>query len=102
MGSNNDVDISGYADSTNIASLAKCLSAIRLIILPDTVTTSVSGVKVSIANPFSAGMSISKVVAAVTYQGMPLGNIDQDISSNPIVISARSPSCSVRWLSKQV
>ncbi|KAG0746078.1 hypothetical protein G6F33_006884 [Rhizopus arrhizus] len=107
MGSNNDVDISGYADSTNIASLATGLSAIRLMstlpglktaliqgsalsILPDTVTTSVSGVKVSIANPFSAGMSISKVVAAVTYQGMPLGNIDQDISSNPIVISGKS------------
>lgn len=107
MGSNNNVEITGFANSTSIASLASGLSAISLgstlpglktaliqgsalSVLPDTVSTSVAGVRVSIANPFSAGMTITKVKSAVTYAGLPVGNIDQDISSNPIVISGKS------------
>jgi hypothetical protein len=107
MGQDNGVDISGYANSTNIASLSAGLSAISLgstlpglktaliqgstlIVLPDTLQTSVVGVKVSIANPFTAGLSISKVVAAATFAGMPVGNIDQDLSSNPFVIGGKS------------
>ncbi|CEG75653.1 hypothetical protein RMATCC62417_10662 [Rhizopus microsporus] len=107
MGSNNNVEITGFANSTSIASLASGLSAISLgstlpglktaliqgsalSVLPDTVSTSIAGVRVSIANPFSAGMTITKVKSAVTYAGLPVGNIDQDISSNPIVISGKS------------
>ncbi|KAG0182429.1 hypothetical protein DFQ28_010921 [Apophysomyces sp. BC1034] len=103
MGKNNNVKIAGYDGSTAIASLANALGAISigttlpglkapliqgsaLTVNPDTPQTSVVGVQVSIANPFSAGLSITKVVSSVTFQGMPVGNINQDISSNPIVI----------------
>ncbi|KAF1802885.1 hypothetical protein V8B55DRAFT_1045444 [Mucor lusitanicus] len=111
MGSNNAVDISGYANSTNIASLAQALSVVSLSstlpglttaliqgssmsVLDDTLQTSMVGVKVTIANPFSAGLSISKVVAAATFVGMPVGNIDQDISSNPFVIGGKATATS--------
>ncbi|KAI7873397.1 uncharacterized protein EV154DRAFT_94963 [Mucor mucedo] len=107
MGSDNAVDITGYANSTSIVSLAEPLSVVTLastlpgltaaliqgsalIVLPDTLTTGIVGVKVSIANPFSAGLSITKVVSAVTFGGMPMGNIDQDISSNPFVIGGKA------------
>ncbi|OBZ77180.1 hypothetical protein A0J61_11863, partial [Choanephora cucurbitarum] len=107
MGANNGVEINGYPNSTSIPSLAGALGAISLSstlpglktaliqgssmsVLPDTLKTSMVGVKVSIANPFSAGLSISKVVAAATFAGMPVGNIDQDISSNPFVIGSKA------------
>ncbi|EPB90640.1 hypothetical protein HMPREF1544_02550 [Mucor circinelloides 1006PhL] len=111
MGANNAVDISGYANSTSIASLAQALSVVSLSstlpglttaliqgssmsVLDDTLQTSMVGVKVTIANPFSAGLSISKVIAAATFVGMPVGNIDQDISSNPFVIGGKATATS--------
>ncbi|KAI8378360.1 hypothetical protein BD560DRAFT_348571 [Blakeslea trispora] len=107
MGADNGVEISGYPNSTAIASLAGALSDISLTstlpglktaliqgssmsVLPDTLQTSMVAVKVSIANPFSAGLIISKVVAAATFAGMPIGNIDQDIGSNPFVIGSKA------------
>lgn len=107
MGADNGVEINGFADSTNIASLAGGLSVLQMTsvlpglktaliqgasmsVLPDTLTTSMVGVKVSIANPFSAGLSISKVISAATFAGMPVGNIDQDISSNPFTIGGKA------------
>ncbi|KAG0174915.1 hypothetical protein DFQ28_003660 [Apophysomyces sp. BC1034] len=103
MGKNNAVDIAGFDGSTSIISLLGGLKEVSisstlpglqsqliqrssLTVLPDSVTTKVVQVKVNIANPFSAGLTITKVVSAVTYDGMPVGNINQDISSNPIVI----------------
>lgn len=107
MGQNNAVEITGYTNSTPIQSLADALSKISLgstlpglktaliqggamSVLSDTLQTSQVGVKVSIANPFSAGLSITKVVAAATFNGMPVGNIDQDLSSNPFSIPGAS------------
>jgi uncharacterized protein GlcG (DUF336 family) len=107
MGQDNSVQISGHSDSTAIASLAEPLSVISLgstlpglksaliqkgalSVLPDTIQTGVVGVKVSIANPFTTGLSITKVIAAATFAGMPVGNIDQDISSNPFVIPGKA------------
>jgi hypothetical protein len=107
MGADNGVEITGFAESTNIASLAGGLSVLQMnsvlpglktaliqgasmVVLPDTLTTSMVGVKVSIANPFSAGLSISKVISAATFAGMPVGNIDQDISNNPFIIAGKS------------
>ncbi|KAK4511701.1 uncharacterized protein ATC70_007244 [Mucor velutinosus] len=107
MGQDNGVQIGGTNDSTPIASLIGALSQVSLAstlpglkvaliqgsaltVRPTTLSDGVVGVKVSIANPFSAGMSITKVVSAVTYNGMPVGNIDQDISSNPIVIPGKA------------
>lgn len=107
MGQENNVQIEGTQESTAIASLVQGLQSISLSsVLPGLRTALIQGsslsvpstavsdglvnVKVSITNPFSAGMIITKVVSAVTYGGMPVGNIDQDISSNPIVIPGKS------------
>ncbi|KAI7907912.1 uncharacterized protein BX663DRAFT_492385 [Cokeromyces recurvatus] len=107
MGADNAVDITGHPNSTSITSLAQALSVVSLSstlpglktaliqgasmsVLPDTLTTSMVGIQVTIANPFTAGLSISKVISAATFLGMPVGNIDQDISSNPFIIPGKS------------
>ncbi|RCH90057.1 hypothetical protein CU098_000268, partial [Rhizopus stolonifer] len=107
MGHDNDVQIEGTKESTDIASLSGALSQVSLssnllglkvaliqgsslAVRPTTLQDGIVDVKVSIANPFSAGLTITKVVFAVTYNGMPIGNIDQDISSNPIVIPGKT------------
>ncbi|ORZ08637.1 hypothetical protein BCR42DRAFT_335337 [Absidia repens] len=111
MGQNSSAAIGGFDGSTAIASLAKALSAIKigttlpglkspliqngaLTVLPDTIQTSIVNVAVSIANPFTAGMAITKVKSAATYKGMPVGNIDQDISGNPFVIGGHATGVS--------
>lgn len=107
MGQNNAVSIAGNSESTAIASLEKAFAAItidtslpglksqliqgaKLTVNPDSPKNGIVGVAVSIANPFSASLSITKVVSSATYQGMPVGNIDQDISNSPIVIGGHS------------
>jgi hypothetical protein len=107
MGQENSLDISGFDNSTGIASLAGALGAITLqstlpglttaivqgasmSILSDSIASGTVAVKVTIADPFTAGLSVTKVVSAATFNGMPLGNIDQDISSNPIVVAGKS------------
>ncbi|CAO3592898.1 unnamed protein product [Absidia cylindrospora] len=109
MGQNSSAAIGGFDGSTSIASLTKALSAVKigttlpglkspliqsgaLTVLPDTIQTNMVDVAVSIANPFTAGMAITKVKSAATYKGMPVGNIDQDISGNPFVIGGHATS----------
>ncbi|CAO3592899.1 unnamed protein product [Absidia cylindrospora] len=111
MGQNSAAAIGGFDGSTAIASLANALSAIKigttlpglkapliqhgaLTVLPDTIQSSIVNVEVSIANPFTAGMAITKVKSAATYKGMPVGNIDQDISGNPFVIGGHATGVS--------
>ncbi|KAG2172665.1 hypothetical protein INT43_000012 [Umbelopsis isabellina] len=113
-GKDNNVGIAGYSNSTAIQSLAyafgnvslasvlpglksQLIQSASLVVLPNTVQTTVAGTSVTIANPFSAGLTITQVKAAVTYAGMPVGNIDADISSNPIVVGgkATTPSPSI-------
>ncbi|KAG2175944.1 hypothetical protein INT44_000422 [Umbelopsis vinacea] len=106
-GQDNTVGIAGDANSTIIQSLAyafgnvslesnlpglksKLIQSAGLTVYTNTVQTNVAGTTVSIANPFSAGLSITQVKAAVTYAGMPVGNIDADISSNPIVVGGKA------------
>jgi hypothetical protein len=105
-GKDNNVGIQGYSNSTGIESLAYAFGNVSLTsVLPglktqliqtaaltvytNTVQTKVGGTSVTIANPFSAGLTITQVKAAVTYAGMPVGNIDADISSNPIVVGGK-------------
>ncbi|KAI8149169.1 hypothetical protein BJV82DRAFT_663501 [Fennellomyces sp. T-0311] len=107
MGQNNDVSIAGFDGSTPIASLAGGLGAIsisttlpglqskliqgsKLTVNEDSPQNGIVSVQVSIANPFTAGLSITKVLSAVTYKGMPIGNIDQDISGSPFNIGGKS------------
>ncbi|KAI8337106.1 hypothetical protein BC941DRAFT_353316 [Chlamydoabsidia padenii] len=111
MGQNSSAAIGGFEQSTAIASLVKALSAVKidttlpglkepliqngaLTVLPDTVQTSIVHVSVTIKNPFTAGLAITKVKSAATYKGMPVGNIDQDISNNPFVISGHASGVS--------
>ncbi|CAO3620373.1 unnamed protein product [Cunninghamella echinulata] len=111
MGQNNDASIGGFDKSTAIASLQKALSAIKidttlpglkapliqfatLIVPTDVIQTSFVNVAVTIANPFTAGLAITKVKSAATYKGMPVGNIDQDISNNPYVIGGHATTAS--------
>ncbi|GAB5591805.1 hypothetical protein Unana1_06705 [Umbelopsis nana] len=108
-GKNNTVGIAGFANSTSIESLAyafgnvslssvlpglqtQLIQTAALTVYTDTVQTKVAGTSVTIANPFSAGLSITQVQAAVTYAGMPVGNINADISSNPIVVGGKTTS----------
>lgn len=107
MGQNNDVNIAGYQGSTAIASLVKALQSIdisttlpglkskliqgsKLTVNQDSAQNGIVNVQVSIANPFTAGLTITKVISSVTYQGMPVGNINQDISSSPLVVGGHS------------
>jgi hypothetical protein len=60
MGKDNGDDITGFANSTNIASLSSTLPGLKtafiqgasVSVLPDTLQTSSVGVKVSLFNPF--------------------------------------------------
>ncbi|KAI8974103.1 hypothetical protein BDB01DRAFT_807607 [Pilobolus umbonatus] len=107
MGADNAVQILGHEGSTNIPSLAGALKEVNLgatlpgltsaliqystlTVLDSTLQNGVVNVKVSIANPFSAGLSITKVIASATFHGSPIGTIDQDISSNPFGIPGKS------------
>ncbi|ORX61810.1 hypothetical protein DM01DRAFT_1365756 [Hesseltinella vesiculosa] len=107
MGQNSSTSIGGYAGSTAIASLAKALGAVHITtVLPglpkpliqsaslfvpgNAIQTSTVEVSVVIANPFTAGLAISKVQSSATYKGMPVGNINQDISNNPFVIGGHA------------
>ncbi|KAI8343892.1 hypothetical protein BC941DRAFT_342149 [Chlamydoabsidia padenii] len=111
MGKNSSTSIGGFKGSTQIASLVKALGALKidttlpglqapliqngaLSVLTDSVQTSIVHVSVSIKNPFTAGLAITKVKSAATYKGMPVGNIDQDISNNPFVIGGNSTASS--------
>jgi hypothetical protein len=110
-GQNNTVGIAGDSNSTMIQSLAyafgnvsltsnlpglqsKLIQSAGLTVYTNTVQTNVAGTTVTIANPFSAGLTITQVKAAVTYAGMPVGNIDADISSNPIVVGGKTTAAS--------
>jgi hypothetical protein len=110
-GKDNNVSIAGFANSTAIESLAyafgnvslssvlpglksQLIQTAALTVYSNTVQTKVAGTSVTIANPFSAGLSITQVKAAVTYAGMPVGNIDADISSNPIVVGGKVQAAS--------
>ncbi|KAI9258208.1 hypothetical protein BDA99DRAFT_113950 [Phascolomyces articulosus] len=107
MGQNNDVAISGFDGSTAIASLAGALGAItidttlpglqsklvqgsKLTVLPSSPQDGIVNVQVSLANPFSAGLTITTVKSSVTYKGMPVGNIDQDISGQPFIVAGHT------------
>ncbi|KAI8070949.1 hypothetical protein BC940DRAFT_345179 [Gongronella butleri] len=108
-GKNSSTSIAGFDQSTNIASLSKAFQAINigttlpglttqlvqsanLVVLPNSAQTSTVNVAVALNNPFTAGLSISKIVSSATYKGMPVGNINQDISSNPFVATGKAVS----------
>ncbi|CAO3693098.1 unnamed protein product [Umbelopsis ramanniana] len=110
-GKDNGVGIIGYNGTTPVLSLVDSLKGISLTsvlhgltspliqkaslqVQDDTLTTGYATTIVSMNNPFTAGYTITKVLSAVSYAGMPVGNIDQDLSSNPITISGKTSGTS--------
>ncbi|KAI8071000.1 hypothetical protein BC940DRAFT_365659 [Gongronella butleri] len=110
-GKNSSTSIAGFDKSTSIASLVNAFKAINiqttlpglttqlvqsanLEVLPDSAQTSTVSVAVNMNNPFTAGMAVTKIISAATYKGMPVGNINQDISSNPFVARGKAVSTS--------
>lgn len=57
---------------------------------PDSPTTGNVNIQVSLANPFTVGLSVTKVVSSASYLGLPVGNIDQDISNSPLVVGGHA------------
>ncbi|CAO3592056.1 unnamed protein product [Absidia cylindrospora] len=111
MGKNSATSIGGFKGSTSIASLSKALGVIKidttlpglsslliqggaLKVLPNSIETSIVNVVVSLANPFTAGLSITKVKSTATYQNMAVGNIDQDISKSPFAVGGHKTGLS--------
>ncbi|KAF7983257.1 hypothetical protein HWV62_22882 [Athelia sp. TMB] len=92
-GTDVDLAIVGYSQSTDIASLlqafeslnisvvlpglnASLLESAALIVLPTTgVTNNISQVTVNLVNPFTAGLDITKITSSVTSHGIALGTI---------------------------
>lgn len=56
---------------------------ILLKVLPTTGhENNISHVLVTLTNPFNSALSITKVSSTISYQGIPLGSMEQDISFN--------------------
>ncbi|PWN24968.1 hypothetical protein BDZ90DRAFT_262821 [Jaminaea rosea] len=93
-GQDTQLNISGFADSSAIESLAVTLSGIRLnstlpglstklvnaanLTVLDTtgITDSVANSVVGLANPFTAGLTINRIVANASSKGIFIANID--------------------------
>lgn len=110
-GNDTVVQIAGFNGTTAVTSLLLGLSQIELtstlpglkskliqnsslVVLPDTLTTKVAHAAVMIANPFTAPLVITKVTSTISYNGIPVGSINQDISSNPIAVAGKSSAVS--------
>ncbi len=96
-----NVIIQGTRDTTPIDSLKQALSGIRLnadipplrqllitvarlVIPPNIAQTGIAQANFDLRNPFTASINLLKVKADASYQGIFLGEINQDLSSNPI------------------
>ncbi|EST10168.1 Protein of unknown function DUF3712 [Kalmanozyma brasiliensis GHG001] len=93
--------IQGTYDTTPIESLKQALAGIaltgdipplrqllitvaRLSIPPNIAQTGIAQANFDLRNPFTASINLLKVKADASYQGIFLGEINQDLSSNPI------------------
>lgn len=93
--------IQGTRDTTPIESLKQALSGIklnadipplrqllitvaRLTIPPNIAQTGIAQANFDLRNPFTASINLLKVKADASYQGIFLGEINQDLSNNPI------------------
>ncbi|KAF9562634.1 hypothetical protein CPC08DRAFT_706528 [Agrocybe pediades] len=92
------LQISGFDGSTNIPSLAEAFQSLSLdVTLPALKTdlldsaalqilsstgkqSNISHVTVTLSNPFSAALQVTKVSSTVTSFGIPLGSIEQDVN----------------------
>ncbi|KAI9598377.1 hypothetical protein BDF19DRAFT_411078 [Syncephalis fuscata] len=109
-GVENDIGISGYAQSTNIASLQQALGAIRMktkmpamhgvtmiratrvAIDFATVFTRKAKGQVDMFNPLDAPIAVIRMNVKMFYKGASLGDLNQDLSSNPIMLAPKAVS----------
>ncbi|WFD23341.1 hypothetical protein MEQU1_002030 [Malassezia equina] len=101
MGDVSTAVIQGSTSTTDIASLQKALSGIklttqipplhRLLIIEARLTipkniakTATASATFQLDNPFTASINLLKVNAKAIYDGIYVGKIDQDLSSNPV------------------
>ncbi|RKP23914.1 hypothetical protein SYNPS1DRAFT_30320 [Syncephalis pseudoplumigaleata] len=111
-GIENNIGISGYAQSTNIASLQQALGAIRMTTkMPamhdvkmiratrvaigiGTVFTRKAKGQVDMYNPLDAPIAVLRMKVKMFYKGASLGDLDQDLSANPIMLAPKAISTS--------
>ncbi len=102
QGVDSDTTIHGSTDSTPIESLKEALSQIVLspVTIPamhdtliksasltfpiDIVKTGIASASFTLSNPFTASINLLTIGTTATFQGIVLGNINADVSSNPI------------------
>ncbi|KAG6813669.1 hypothetical protein H0H92_008517 [Tricholoma furcatifolium] len=93
-----ELQIAGFSGSTDVASLVQAFETLNIsVILPGLktnlvesasltmlsttgVTNNISHVTVSLVNPFSAALDITKISSTVTSFGIPLGTINADVN----------------------
>ncbi|OZJ03376.1 hypothetical protein BZG36_04495 [Bifiguratus adelaidae] len=106
-GQDNGVSVAGSENSTAVDSLKQGFSGVQLgttlpglktklidsaalTILNNTIQTNVTNTLVTLSNPFTAGLKITTVKSTVTYKTLPVGSINADMSSNPIVVNGKT------------
>ncbi|KAK2467793.1 hypothetical protein APHAL10511_000088 [Amanita phalloides] len=111
QGVDSEAMIIGKCDSTPVESLKQALSQIRLsttipalkqnliksasLTFPiDIVSTGLASAAFTLVNPFTASINMLDIVSTVTYHGLTLGVINDDISLNPILANGHSSSTS--------
>ncbi|KAL1921322.1 uncharacterized protein VTP21DRAFT_11038 [Calcarisporiella thermophila] len=108
-GTNNTVLLGGLQDSTQIVSINPAFSLIGVDVIlpglkdkllkygmlrihPETPETTIATAIVVMANPFTATLDLTKIVATIDAYGVPLGFIDVERSSNPLRAIGKSDS----------
>ncbi|CDR88214.1 uncharacterized protein SPSC_03875 [Sporisorium scitamineum] len=77
--------LSGIRLSADIPPLRQLLITVaRLRIPPNIAQTGIAQANFDLRNPFTASINLLKVKADASFQGLFLGEINQDLSSNPI------------------
>lgn len=104
-----DAVVQGNSQTTPIPSLLQGLSGVtltaaippleKLIVIEaflevpmNIAQTGVASASVMIANPFTATINIINLIAQANYQGITIGNINDDLSANPIVAPGKVTS----------
>ncbi|KAI8054090.1 hypothetical protein BDF22DRAFT_768949 [Syncephalis plumigaleata] len=111
-GVENSIGISGYDQTTNIASLQEALKAIRMTTkMPamhgvsmiratrvaidiGTIFTRKAKGQVDMFNPLDAPIAVLRMDVKMFYKGASLGDLNQDLSSNPIMLAPKAVSTS--------
>jgi hypothetical protein len=109
-GVENSISISGYGQTTNIASLQEALGAIRMTTkMPamhgvtmiratrvaiglGTIFTRKAKGQVDMFNPLDAPIAVLRMSVKMYYKGASLGDLNQDLSTNPIILAPKAVS----------